>query len=110
MRRHVLLILATLHSVAWAQSPFTDARAHRPGDAFAVTACGDAAARDVRSRNPMAGNVHVTEANSSPTAQTRTDVSGKGTLSDSTGTVRNFTFRCTYEIRTGAASSVMVFL
>jgi hypothetical protein len=110
MRARILWALAAVPSVVWGQSSFTDARAHRPTDAFAVSACGDAAAREVRSRNPTSSNVHVTDSNASPTADTSTDVSGKGSLRDGAGAIRSFTFRCTYELRKGAASNVMVFL
>jgi hypothetical protein len=110
MHRYFLWAFAALPSVAWGQSTFTDARVHRPTNAFAITVCGDAAARELRSRSPTASNVQVSSADPSPTAETSTDVSGKGTLRDGAGTIHSFTFRCTYDLRTGAASNVMVFL
>ncbi len=110
MRSYVALVLVAVPWWAWGQSSFTDARDHRPTDTFAISACGDAAAREVRSRSPMANNVQVTDAGALPTADTRTDVSGKGSLRDGSGATRNFTFRCTYDLRKGAASNVTVFL
>lgn len=109
MFKHALMILTVLPAAAWGQSSFTDARNQRPTDTFAVSACGDAAVREVRSRSPSASSVQVTGGGASPTADTRTDVSGKGSLSDGGGTTRSFTFRCTYDLRTGATSGVSVF-
>lgn len=111
MRSCILpFIAALLPLTTSAQSAFTDAREHRPTDDFAIRACSDAAEREARSRSPGASQVAVDHAEASPTADTRTDVSGKGSLRDGSGASRGFTFRCTYDLRTGAATGVTVSL
>jgi hypothetical protein len=93
-----------------AQSAFTDARDHRPTDPFAISSCSDAASREAQSRNPMATGFTVTSSDVSPTGNTRSDVSGKGTFRTAAGQTGNFTFRCTYDLQKSAVSDVTVFL
>lgn len=108
MHLRTLLFCALLPTTAWAQSSFTDARDRRPTDSFAISACVDAANREVRNRNPMAGNVESLDSHASPSSDTRTDVDGKGRFKDPTGATRNFSFRCGYDLRSNATSSVSV--
>ncbi|MGN6481659.1 hypothetical protein [Luteibacter sp.] len=103
-------ILAVLPATAWGQSSFDDVRNQRSTDPFAVSACRDSVATEVRSRQPMAGNVQVTDADASSAGSTRTDVSGKGTFSGTAGAAHDFTFRCSYDLQKQATTSVSVML
>lgn len=105
-----VLIAATAPAMAWGQSSFTEAREHRATDDFAISACGDAVSREVRSRNAMASEVKVDEAHASPATDSRTDIAGSGHLRDGSGGTRTFTFRCSYDIRAGNTSNVSVSL
>jgi hypothetical protein len=107
MFRHVLIAALALPGIASAQSSFTEARG-RPTDSFAISACGDAAAAEVRSRNPMAGNVHVADSRASTSSDTSTDVSGTGQFQNGSQPARSFTFRCSYDVRAGRTSGVSV--
>lgn len=107
MFRHVLFAALAIPGLASAQSSFTDARG-RPADAFAISACGDAAAAEVRSRNPMAGNVHVADSRASSASDTSTDVSGTGQFQNGSQPPRSFSFRCSYDVRAGRTSGVSV--
>lgn len=103
-------IAAAVPAVGWAQSSFTEAREHRATDDVAISACGDAVNREVRSRNAMASQVEVDEAHASPATESRTDIAGGGHLRDGSGGTRKFTFRCSYDIRAGNTSNVSVWL
>lgn len=109
MLRHALLAATALPALAFAQSSFTDARDSRPTDSFAISACGDAAGREVRNRNPMATDAQVKESHPSPTSDTVTDVSGTGSFKDGGGAVRSFSFRCSYDLRQGRTTDVTIF-
>ncbi|MET0937381.1 MAG: hypothetical protein ABWX83_15410 [Luteibacter sp.] len=109
MLRHALLATAAFPALALAQSSFTDARDGRPTDAFATSACGDAAAREVRERNPMATGAQVKDSRPSPTSDTVTGVSGTGNFKDGGGALRSFSFRCSYDLRLGRTTDVTVF-
>lgn len=105
-----VLVAAAMPAIGWGQSLFTDAREHRATDDFAISACGDAVSREVRSRNAMASQVQVDEAHASPATDTRTDIAGGGHLRDGSGGTRKFTFRCSYDIRAGNTTNVSVSL
>ena len=109
MLRHVLIATAALPTIAYAQSSFTDARDSRPTDSFAISACGDAASREVRSRNPMATSARIKDSRPSPTSDTVTGVTGTGIFKDGGGSVRSFSFRCSYDIRLGRTTDVTIF-
>lgn len=111
MRVHLFVWAAVfLPAITCAQSSFTEARDHRATDDFAISACGDAVGREVRSRHAMAGQVQVDEAHASQATDTRTDIAGGGHLRDGSGGTRKFTFRCSYDIRAGNTSNVSVSL
>lgn len=109
-RCRLLLILGALPAIGWAQSSFDTARGQQTTDAFAVSACSSGVASEVRKRQPMAANVLVTDSTTSPAGSDQTDVSGKGTFTDTMGPARSFTFTCSYDLRKQAASSVSVMI
>lgn len=110
MNLRSLMILAFVPAMAWGQSSFDDVRNQRATDPFAVSACRDSVATEVRSRQPMAGNVQVTDADASSAGSTTTYVSGKGKFSGTAGSAHGFTFRCTYDVQKQATTNVSVML
>lgn len=108
MRAQGLLIILLMPAVCWAQSSFTAARDRRPTDDFAMSACANAAEREVRNHTPGAGNIATGDAKASPATDTRTDVTGGGTYADGAGAARHFTYRCSYDLRTSATSDISV--
>lgn len=108
MRTHVLLLMVFLPVTAVAQSAFMNAQDRRPTDDSAIRSCDNAAEKEVRSHAMGAGRVDAGDASVSHASDNRTDVTGKGRLSDGAGSGRDFTYRCSYDTARGTTSDVMV--